>query len=116
MNSIAGVCDEIENHITRSSDYLNSGHVRNAVAVLESITPAVAEWAADNGPTDEMEEEDKGVVEGFFALLVKNNNNKRTWKARRECTSPNTPFCHLCVRSFSLHVGVCSGECLAGCD
>jgi hypothetical protein len=67
--SITSVCDELEAHITRSGDYLKAGHVRNAVAILEAITPPIAAWSAENGPIEEYDAEDKQCIEGFYALL-----------------------------------------------
>lgn len=55
--------------MTRSSEYLKSGHVRNAVAVLESLTPPVVSWTAEQGPTDEMEPEDAQAMQDLYALL-----------------------------------------------
>ena len=47
--SIGWVVDELQPHITRAVDYLKSGHVRNSTAILETLTPQIAEWAAENG-------------------------------------------------------------------
>lgn len=67
--SVIGVCDDLESHLTRSTDYLKSGHLRNAVAILEALTPPLVAWSAENGPLDEYDAEDRQCLEGFYALL-----------------------------------------------
>ena len=62
--------DELQPHITRAVDYLKSGHVRNSTAILETLTPQIAEWAAENGSLEEMEMEDKTSMEELFANMV----------------------------------------------
>jgi hypothetical protein len=67
--SITGCCDELETHIARSSDFLRGGHARNAIAVLEVLTPPTVGWLVEQGAVDDLDDEDKNCVQGFTALL-----------------------------------------------
>jgi len=67
--SIPSACDEFESFVTRASDYLASGHVRNAAAVLETLSAPVVEWSYDQGKLSELDEEDKQAMEQLLATL-----------------------------------------------
>jgi len=77
--SIRGCCEELEINVARSSDFLRGGHVRNAVAVLEVLTPPVVSWLAEQGSPDDLDDDDdKQSLQGFLALL------ENAWQAAFE--------------------------------
>jgi hypothetical protein len=77
--SIPGCCEELEIFVARSSDFLRGGHARNAVAVLEVITPPVVAWLVEQGSPDDLDDPaDKASLQEFVALL------ENAWQAALE--------------------------------
>jgi hypothetical protein len=65
--------------VARSSDFLRGGHARNAVAVLEVITPPVVAWLVEQGSPDDLDDPaDKASLQEFVALL------ENAWQAALE--------------------------------
>lgn len=68
--SIAGCLADLESHVSRADDFLRSGHVRNAVALLEVMSPPIVSWLLEQGSPDDLDDaEDKEAIQAFTALL-----------------------------------------------
>ena len=68
--SISGCLSDLESHVSRADDFLRSGHVRNAVAMLEVMSAPIVSWLVEQGDLDELEDpEDKQSLQAFTALL-----------------------------------------------